>query len=76
MIVNKEVMNSPLLWKIQKPADIKEMRHTHRVSAIFEDPSNNNQRVEIHQLAQDMYYLSILFYLPGVLALMYVVFVS
>jgi hypothetical protein len=73
MTVNREVNIAMALWKNKHPNNINEKYHAHRLSKLFEDSSNNNVLMDAHDLSRDIFYLSILFYLTGVTALVYLV---
>jgi hypothetical protein len=73
MTLSREVDIAMALWKNKHPNNFSEKHHAHRIPKLFEDTSNNNVLLDARDLSRDICYLSMLFYLIGIIALVYLV---
>lgn len=76
MTLSKEVITDPALWnKNRQQQSEKTFLLQHNLKLFEAPPSSFNQRIEAHNSAKNIQKISMLFYLPGLLALTYLVFV-
>ena len=73
MILNKEVEIATPLWNNRHPGNSGEKYLAHRLPKPADSTSSNNVPTEARNLSKDIFYLSVLFYLTGVTALVYLV---